>query len=281
MSQHDTKSRVIIYGTHSDSWMKAIAVDSKVWELTRGTGTVVLQGELSASPVDDAGCRTVVVPLLERHIRSCPKTFSSLAPELTALAILSDKSKFAAYVQSTGLAEFCPTAYSIADLQFPCVLKRVDLNAGAGIEVVNSQVHLHKLLTQSIWRDRPYILQELIPGVRDYVTHAVCRDGKILWQCSYVYELSGPIQRSGTRLSISKVEASLETLLVFARFLEPLSFSGPVSIDYRFTADGHLKVFEINPRLGGSLMRRSHVSDLAAAISCIVENARLPLPAIG
>jgi len=56
--------------------------------------------------------------------------------------------------------------------------------------------------------------------------------------------------------------------------LRPLAFSGPCNVDYKRTADGRLQIFEINPRLGGTLMLPSQSKQLRAALACIVEHAR-------
>ena len=55
--------------------------------------------------------------------------------------------------------------------------------------------------------------------------------------------------------------------------LRPLAFSGPCNADYRLTVDGRLQIFEIDPRLGGTLMLPSQSDQLRAALACIIEHA--------
>ena len=55
--------------------------------------------------------------------------------------------------------------------------------------------------------------------------------------------------------------------------LRPLAFSGPCNIDYKLTADGRVQIFEVNPRLGGTLMLSSQAEHLRAALACIVAHA--------
>jgi carbamoylphosphate synthase large subunit len=38
-------------------------------------------------------------------------------------------------------------------------------------------------------------------------------------------------------------------------------------------ADGRMQIFEINPRLGGTLMLPAQAVDLRAALTCIIEHA--------
>lgn len=63
-----------------------------------------------------------------------------------------------------------------------------------------------------------------------------------------------------------------DTLALFERFLRPIRYDGPANIDTRRGADGTVWVLEINPRLGGSLMRPEKVEDLAA-LAALVANA--------
>ena len=85
--------------------------------------------------------------------------------------------------------------------------------------------------------------------------------------------LEDPIQRPDNKGSISRVALSDENVGVLTRFLEPLAYDGPVTFDYRFSRDGVLKVIEINPRLGGSLMWVSNREDLFGALSTIIKFA--------
>jgi len=55
--------------------------------------------------------------------------------------------------------------------------------------------------------------------------------------------------------------------------LRPLAFSGPCNADYKLTVDGRLQIFEIDPRLGGTLMLPSQSDQLRAALACIIEHA--------
>ena len=55
--------------------------------------------------------------------------------------------------------------------------------------------------------------------------------------------------------------------------LSPLAYSGPCNVDYKLSADGRMQIFEINPRLGGTLMLPAQAEQLRAATACIIEHA--------
>jgi len=118
-------------------------------------------------------------------------------------------------------------------------------------------------------------VQELVDGAGDYVSHCVAVEGRVVWQCAYEYELHpGHLIRSASTLrGVQKHQVSAANLAAMQRFLGPLRYSGPACFDYRYRTDGSLAVFEINPRLGGSLMFPAHVGDLRAALAAILAHA--------
>jgi len=63
---------------------------------------------------------------------------------------------------------------------------------------------------------------------------------------------------------------SADLLSIFQGILKPLNFNGPCNIDFKLTPQGKLKIFEINPRLGGSLMHEENGDLLKDAINHIL-----------
>ena len=59
----------------------------------------------------------------------------------------------------------------------------------------------------------------------------------------------------------------------FEKALAPLSYNGPCNLVCKFAANGTVRIFEINPRLGGSLMLPQYKDQLQQALTCIVANA--------
>jgi len=170
------KVRVVIFGEHSPDWMTALEPGAPVWRRLPDIDEV-----LKARPGDAAiprprstDVRTVVIPLMEDHIASCPKSFAHLTPNARALDVLRDKSEFAAYVRANGLQHLCPATYSSPEVaQFPCVLKRVDLNGGVGVRVVYSAEELRNRLNEEPWRNHPCLLQSFHGDLRETAAHLV------------------------------------------------------------------------------------------------------------
>ena len=261
--------------------MSALSPESPIWARVYGVKSVLTVPD---SPAPEIPAPTqeiphvVVIPLMESHTRNRPRTLPSLAPDERSLNALGDKRAFHAYVQDNALADLCPEHFSASAARFPCVLKRTDLNGSYGVAVAVSAEHLQSLLEQPPWKGNPTILQAIVEGDGSIVTHCVCKKGQILWHTSFAYTLApGNIILTPHNVqSIRPVAATSRTLEQLQRFLTPLDYDGPCNFDYKLAPDGKAMVMEINPRLGGSLMRPENAAHLQAALSCIVRNALLP-----
>ena len=273
------KFRVIIYGEHSPDWMTALGPQGPVWRLLPKVAEVIIvpgTAQLPLTKFRKRLRRTVIIPLMEQHTRHCPRTARTLMPDHQTLEILADKLAFAGYVREHQLEHYCPKFFATPEeAEFPCVLKRPDLNAGNGIEMVSSPTHLRELLVQELWQENKWLLQAYVPGGKEYVTHCVCKGGKILWHCSFLYEHDGSsvIRRWDTRVTTRAVPTDPRHLSQFQELLAPISYDGPCNIDYKISTAGDLLVFEINPRFGGSLMPPEHIGYLRGALAVILENA--------
>lgn len=276
--------RVVVYGTFSPHWTTALAPGAPVWNGIPHVGEVVSAPDwnaVRAVPPAREGVETVILPLTEAHTLTCPRQYRSLMPDERSIAVFANKATFSVYAKTIRLSHLCPQTYtSGADVTFPCVVKRLYLNSGAGVAVANSREQLHALLVGEGWRGRDVTVQALVPGTVEYVTHCICKDGKILWHGSFAYDLSTP----GTIRNIRNtppphpVAASPRTLAQIESFLAPLAYNGPCNMDYKLAENGDVIAFEINPRLGGSLMRPENVDHLRQALTAIVEHA-MPRPA--
>ena len=188
--------RVIVYGAFFEIWNPALA-DPRLWQAIPGVAEVLRVANVSSLDVSAPSCadmRTVIIPLGEQHYRECAGRHLSLVPDAQAIATLSNKASFAAYIDRLGLSRLCPETYKDKDhVEFPFVLKRVDLAGGIGIELVRSRAHLESLLQTAIFRGREVLLQAFVPGGTEYVTHCVCRDGSILWSCSFAWTLGSSV----------------------------------------------------------------------------------------
>jgi carbamoylphosphate synthase large subunit len=200
----------------------------------------------------------------------------ALEPTKHAIATLDNKARFAAYMEANGFADYCPRTYASRHAAvFPCVLKRTDLSASLGVAVARSPEHLDELLRTRTFAGRPYVLQEPVQGNVEYATYCVCKDGRVLWSCSFASDVGGPvvIKREDNAVRRQAIATPAAIIRQIEAVLLPLAFTGPCNVDYKLAADGRLQIFEINPRLGGTLMLPSQAGALGAALACIIEHA--------
>jgi hypothetical protein len=271
--------RVIIYGEHGWDWMTALAPHAPVWSRMYDVDKVLLIPATPGVLIPESsrrGIRTVVIPLLEDHTRHCPRQYRSLIADDRSIDALGNKAAFSAYAEAIGFAHLCPKTYARSvDAVFPCVLKRVDLDASRGIAIVRSSLELQSRLEQDPWVGQPFILQSFAAGATEYVTHCICKDGQIIWHCSFSYELNSPdsIRSPVDMVKCRPVTSSQFTLSQIKEFLSPLSYCGPCNVDYKISDGGIIIVFEINPRLGGSLMMPRNVDYLRDALCHVIKAA--------
>jgi len=259
--------------------MNALGADSLVWQDQDLVGLV--------SQIDESvnnftshlkhGYFPVLIPLMKNHTRLAPTDIASLCPHKDLLDLLSNKGLFVNYLRSNNFASYLPTLYpSEETVQFPCVVKSLDLNGGSGIELAWDRTTLSKMIQDKLTFGEPCIVQAFIAGEQEFVTHAILREGQILRHQTFRYDLGQkPLIRTATMTSTLKADRVLTPpsfLRVLTQIAQDLSLSGPINLDYKMVAD-HPYLFELNPRLGGSLMRAENADLLSTALSVIVTEA--------
>ncbi|MGR7996335.1 MULTISPECIES: hypothetical protein [unclassified Xanthobacter] len=270
--------RVVVFGGHSATWNQTLAAGGVAWSKVSGLVDVItIRGSHRPLPPPRDDLRTVVLPVMERHLLACPRDqHHGLLPQPHAVRTLADKSAFAAYVIREGLERYCPEIFaSIEAARMPCTIKRLDLNSGTGVEMATSQAQLERFAARPPWAGFPVLLQAYVPHTQEYVTHAVCREGRILLHRTYRMTLKKDvlIRRPNCTQTCQSVTLTQAQLSMLESFLLPLRFSGPCNFDYVIREDGTVCVFEINPRLGGSLMAAQNQQDLADTLAAIVQHA--------
>lgn len=277
-SASEAAVRVVIYGSFADNWLPRLG-DVATWKGIPAVAEVLLVSDDPRTQIPGpfyAGSRTVIVPLSENNINNCPRNYPTLIPDRHAVDTLGNKAAFAAYVDGYGLSDLCPTTYKTKEqAEFPCILKRVNAAYGLGSMILRSKQELEELLRNEALSQEEFILQSLVAGTTEYSTHCVCKDGRILWSCSFVFEMDGPeeIRRGMDCKEMRAIKSSDDTLSTIERVLAPLGYSGPCNIDYKRSEAGAITIFEVNPRFGGSLMLTENIGYLREALSCIIGNA--------
>jgi carbamoylphosphate synthase large subunit len=268
--------RVIIYGTHTHDWMSALGTGAPVWRALPEVVEVVVVPDAPDAVIpaeSPRGPTNVVIPLLETHAKNIPKGARAFVSTPAIIELLANKIRFAEYASRSAFQRLFPKSYYYfsEEIAYPCVLKRADLHAGVGIMVVNSRSVLLEALKHPVWFGQKILIQSFVEGRVEYVMHAVCRDGYILWHCAFAYEMqdSDPIRRPKSKMSLHHIELKDEIFGKIQSITRSIGCSGPINVNYKIVGEEPI-IFEINPRLGGSLMLQENVRFLAQALSTII-----------
>lgn len=256
---------VLIWGYHCDEWN--CAINSSLSSLPNVSSVIQIS---SNSSIENMPLNVdIIIPLMECDILSVISNPKALTPSIEAIAIFADKLEFFKYAQLHNLIKYIPNTYTTNPNLYPCVLKRTNLNNSNQMYVCHTESDLQSNL--NIVSPNPYVIQKYIKGKTEYVTHIVCVDGDIIYHISYEtihfedYHLKcrqTPIKEMKTYSPSKKI------LNIFTKFLRPLKYTGPCNFNYKLDPDPI--VFEINPRLGGSLMLESNRLDLCKILNSII-----------
>jgi hypothetical protein len=268
--------RVIIYGFHSEDWNIALGPKSKVWELLPNVGKVlVVEGSPEFLPKQKIYFKDCVIPLMENHIKATPDSSITLKPRLEILEKFANKKIFHLFLKDLNLDQYQPNIYLNQNIaKFPIVLKRTNLNACQGIKIIFTREELNDSLSQDMWRGKEFIIQEFIENTNEFVWHAVYKNGVRLWGTTIKYVKSNSLILRGPNSEINSIilESNPDATNVFDQIMSKTNYSGPCNIDFSYESS-NLKIFEINPRIGGSLMNPKNKELLAQALKAIIKAA--------
>lgn len=147
--------RVRIFGIHSEDWMEALGPNAPVWNTIAEAKEIIIIADATdarLSYIDESNKRSVIIPLMEAHAKAVPRDIASLVPDHFCIDLLSNKRLFAEFMRERNYDDIIPIHYATKEeAAYPCVLKRLDCNAGIGIAVVYSNEYLDKLSLHPLW----------------------------------------------------------------------------------------------------------------------------------
>ena len=270
---------VLIYGKGLwHTWEDALGSSSTLWNNFPFVEKVISSESADSTTHIDMieKNETVIIPLSVHDILNCPKGFLSLIPSKRILTCFARKDYFYSFIESHQLQDYLPAKVDIGakDKSYPFILKRVDLSSGIGVSKIRDEQILSEVLLDSIFMGQELLAQEYIIGDIEYVTHVICRNGEVVWSAT----LEGPvphetgINKGAFAEEISELDSNI--FQVFCKIFKLSNFSGPACINFR-VLDGTPKIFEINPRFGGSLMLPKFRAQLIESIQALLTNAHL------
>jgi predicted ATP-grasp superfamily ATP-dependent carboligase len=149
-----------------------------------------------------------------------------------------------------GFAEYIPKVYD--DYVFPCIVKHNKSWYGRSTYIVNSPRDIPKEINLD-----EYSICEIIEGKTEYATHIFANNGEILMDLTIQHSFDKPIFVHGVTkkpMSSHEIPTNSSSLNVFKEIVKTSGYSGIMCVDYKIV-NNIPKIFEINPRVGGSLTR--------------------------
>ncbi|WP_149764063.1 hypothetical protein [Paracoccus thiocyanatus] len=239
----------ILFGMKAD-WSEALA---------KGTAAAGIKSEMADLRHADLSGFDAVVPLTlwdrgflaQRQVRG--ETFNALFPSAAAQGNCDDKLRFNRILAGAGLGEFVPALIADpADLPAgtPIIVKRRHDEWGKLSRIVHVQAGL-----SAIHDPAKEFLQEYIGGTLELSAHLLLRGGRIIFARTARFEMPDVPHVKGISTGYKNLQwqKGSDHLDLFSRILAAVGFDdGTCCIDFR-EVEGKPKIFEINPRMGGSL----------------------------
>jgi hypothetical protein len=269
--------RVIMYGVPNGDFMSALGPQAPVWEKMKEVEEVVAVEDSPDAAIprsDNQELVSVIIPLTEESSKTFPRKFASLVADPESIDILADKARFGEFLSAHNVDVAYPRVYATPEeAEFPCVLKRPDIGGCKGVALADSYEQLHALLRHHSWFGHKILIQSYTKGNVEYVTHAVCLSGQIIWNCSFLYMMFGEYpMRGATKYFIERTETPGVIIHEIEKVTKILRYDGPLNIDYKMI-NGAPTIFEFNPRLGWSLTLGQNIDCLYDSLYAIIETA--------
>lgn len=194
----------------------------------------------------------MVVPMSVPHLLACHKNQDFInqsiipLPSLEAIRLCDNKKLFAHTLRTKGLGTFVPDSSN----KYPYVLKKQTGEYSSNTYIINN--HADEINIGALLYDPDYFTQAVIPGIHEYAAHIVFKNGKIAAMITIRYTYKSSIYLQGTEQQITKEVVFSRFKDEFTQILNTIEFEGLCCVDYKIL-HGKPKIFEINPRFGGSL----------------------------
>jgi hypothetical protein len=173
-----------------------------------------------------------------------------IIPDGAVVEAMDDKLQFVSFMRLSGFGDLVPALYR-EEMTYPFVYKKIRDHAGRYCWIVTTPDE-QAAIERQISRGTCF-KQEFVPGRTEYTTHFLSVRGKPVFDATVEFTFDCDLFIRGVQnhpLSIARIETPFRDVL--AAVLHALDYSGTSCFNYKIV-EGRPKLFEINPRAGGSL----------------------------
>lgn len=177
----------------------------------------------------------------------------ALFPDPEAVAVCDDKALFNRRMCDSGLGDLVPTVFDSMPSRFPFILKRRQDEYGVHSHLVKGPDDVERLGACVASDD--YFMQDYVDGRMEYTTHILLRDGEIKYFVNVVFDMEEDRYVKGVNFTARSTTLNSDPRLIdtCADVVRAAGFmNGTCCVNYKLSA-GRMKIFEMNPRFGGTL----------------------------
>jgi len=243
---------IIFFGLHSKEWMN-ILNNKLIIHFSKYPNITQIENVYDVNELTNIDLSSVyIIPLMETHMIELYKNnINALMPLLKHIEMFSCKKMFASYVKNNNLEEYTPKVYnSIDEIKNDklYIIKPYNENNGRNM-------YIKKYVDKLDFDNK--IVQEYIENNIEYTAYIVSKNGEIIKCITYAYHYNNTLHiktfPKNTR-KMTKIELDNKYIEQLELFFIKCQYTGISNTDF-IIYDGQVKVFEINPRLGGGLVR--------------------------
>lgn len=172
----------------------------------------------------------------------------TVLPTAELVALCDDKLAFTERLIALGFADDVPALLPDPPGELPYVRKARRGDFGQGIRIVHAAADDAPPIRDSF-------CQRAVAGADEYVLHLLRVDGRIVYSLCYRYDMGAPLTvRGAGQAAVAVVPADPAGALPrCTAILDALGFEGLCCFNYKWE-EGALRILELNPRFGGSLV---------------------------
>lgn len=184
--------------------------------------------------------------------------------------LLDSKTLFTKYFIENNLSKYLPCTYLINQNnvsfkyetpQFPLIIKPEIGICGSNIFICENNHDLHKILLKYKGN---YVLQKYVENEIEYVGHFIVFNGSILASLFFENYNTNRFVKTKNMTNIQICNLEFEQ---FKEIFMTLKYTGCACINFKYTKEtNQLYIFEINPRLGGSIFTKNQIINLLSQL---------------
>lgn len=278
------KKILVFYGYH-EAWDKSNPWEQNLYDkntllsrLKDCIDDVILIKDMDALKIylEEEGnkCKNYILPSIEDHVKELliNNVKSLFHIETNMFDKLINKRSFTNFLRERNLLHYCPRIYSKG-----CSLDSDDLVVvKQSISVASFGVNKKKIRDLEKWELEYCLIQEYIYGSEEFDAIFVLDKGEITLAFAYLTEFDKDeyikFHEDAKLVSYKKVQVSKKIKKIIEEIMQPTSFTGACCFDFKIK-DDKIRIFEINPRLDGSLTSPWNKDDLAEVIRHLIRNS--------